>query len=43
MTDFPAFVYWLLQAETFRGVLVGGLLLSFVLPAILDTLTWRRG
>jgi len=43
MNAFPEFVYWVLSHGTIRGIVFGGLLLAFVLPALLDLLDWRRG
>lgn len=43
MTGFPEFVYWVLSHGTWRGIVLGGLLVAFVLPAVLDLLDWRRG
>lgn len=43
MDDFPAFVYWVLDHGTWRGIVFGGLLLGFVLPALIELVNWRRG
>jgi len=43
MDSWPEFVYWLLSHDTWKGLVFGGLLVSFVLPALLDLLDWRRG
>lgn len=42
MTDFPEFIYWLLRYPTWRGIVLGGLLVTFVLPSALELLNWRR-
>jgi len=42
-SDLTAFLYWVLDLPTFKGVLFGGLLLAVVLPALLELFNWRRG
>lgn len=43
MASWSEWVYWLLSYDTWRGIVLGGLLVSFTLPALLHLLDWRRG